>query len=128
MTAIPWHDRPAQKRWKIKLVDPENTLRVDEHTEELYQDALHQAAQQVGQDHPDVAEAASYLGDLYMYLERFAEAEALYRRALRIYGNTLGDDHMLYSMSLRNLASCLDARGKQGEALKLRSQARGIFG
>jgi tetratricopeptide (TPR) repeat protein len=128
MEAIPWHDRPAQKRWKVQLVHAETSLKVDKNTEELYQDALHQAVQQVGHDHPDVAEAATYLADLYMYLERFTEAESLYRRAIKIYALTLGDDHMVYSMSLRNLADCLEARGKRTDAENMRSQARGIFG
>ncbi len=128
MEAIPWHDRPAQKRWKVQLVHAETSLKVDKNTEELYQDALHQAVQQVGHDHPDVAEAATYLADLYMYLERFTEAESLYRRAIKIYALTLGDDHMVYSMSLRNLAACLEARGKRTDAENTRVQARGIFG
>lgn len=128
MEAIPWHDRPAQKRWKVLLVHPETSLKVNENTEQIYQDALHQAVQQVGADHPDVAEAATYLADLYMYLERYAEAEALYRRALKINALTLGDDHMVYSMSLRNLAVCFEARGKKADADNLRRRARGIFG
>lgn len=128
MEAVPWHDRPAQKRWKVQLVHAETSLKVDKHTEELYREALRDAVRQVGQDHPDVAEAATYLADLYMFLERFAEAESLYRRALKINALTLGDDHMVYSMSLRNLAVCLQAQGKETAAETMRSRARGIFG
>lgn len=128
MEAIPWQMRPSQQRWKLKLLQAESTRAVDEDTELIYQDAMHQAIQQVGSEHPDVAEAATYLADLYLFLERYQEAEVLYRRALKIYAATLGKDHMLYSMCLRNLAVALAARGKDEEAIKARSEARGIFG
>ena len=116
------------KTWRLKVIHNETTCEVDDLTEEKYQDALYEAARQSGANHPDVGEAASYLADLYLYLERYQEAEVLYRRALKIYARAYGNEHMIYSMALRNLAVALQARGKFAESRALRQQARGIFG
>jgi tetratricopeptide (TPR) repeat protein len=118
----------SSKTWRMKLVQIETSGEVDELTEQHYQEALHEAAQMNGPDHPDVGEAASYLADLYMFFGRYQEAEILYRRALKIYSSVFGEDHMIYSMALRNLAEALQARGKTNDAHRLRFQARGIFG
>lgn len=120
--------RYTPKTWKLKVVEIEQSGEVNDSTEQYYQEALHDAAHQSGPEHKDVAEAATYLADLYMFLERYGEAEALYRRALKIYAKALGDESMVYSMALRNLAEALQARGKADEADKMRYQARGIFG
>ncbi len=129
MVSATWKiKRSGTKAWRMKVVEIESKREVDDSTEQHYQEALHAAAQACGSDHPEVAEAAGYLADLYMFLERYGEAEALYRRALKIYKNTLGDEHMIYSMALRNLAVVLEVRGKADEAKRLRYEARGIFG
>ncbi|MBX9720441.1 MAG: tetratricopeptide repeat protein, partial [Candidatus Obscuribacterales bacterium] len=75
-----------------------------------------------------VAEASTYLADLYMFLQRYLEAEVHYKRALKIYASSHGEESMIYSMALRNLAEAYSARGKIEEASRLRYQARGIFG
>ncbi len=121
-------ERVPKASWKVTLGQAEASREVNHGTEQAYQEALFSATQEFGPEHPDVAEAATYLGDLYLFLERHTEAEILYRRALTIYKKRYGKDHMLYSMALRNLAEVLDARGKDTEAKILRSQARGIFG
>lgn len=129
MATATWkRKRSGTKAWRMKVVEVESKGEIDESTEQLYQEALHEAAQTCGSDHPEFAEAAGYLADLYMFLGRHAEAEALYRRALKIYKNTIGDEHMIYSMALRNLAAVLELRGKADEATRLRYEARGIFG
>lgn len=120
--------RSATKTWRLKVLELESSLEIDESTEHYYQEAMQAAAKECGPDHPEVAEAATYLGDLLMFFKRYVEAEALYRRALKIYGSTFGEDHMIYSMALRNLAAAAEARGKTDEAKKLRYQARDIFG
>lgn len=120
--------RVPKQSWKVSVIEAENSREVTHTTEELYKAALDLAMHECGPDHPDVAEAATYLGDLYLFLERYDDAEVLYRKALDIYRRRFGREHMLYSMALRNLAEVLQSIGKDTEAKILRSQARGIFG
>lgn len=118
----------SSKSWRFRLLELESSLELDETTVQCYQEVLYEAAQDCGPEHRDVAEVATHLADLFMILERYLEAEVHYRRALKIYAAALGDEHMIYSMALRNLAEALQARGKTEEAQNLRFQARGIFG
>ena len=132
--AVPeWRYRSSSTRaWRLKVLELESERQesgaIDESTEKYYREAMHAAAQQCGPDHPEVAEAATYLADLLMHFQRYVEAEALYRRAMQIYAATHGDEHMVYSMALRNLAVAMKARGKTEAAERLRQQARNIFG
>lgn len=114
--------------WKLKIVEAEKPQEREKELELTYQECLYLTAREKGSVHPAVAEAATFLGDLYINQNRYAEAEALYRRALQIYEKTLGKNHMIYSMALRNLAEALRARGAAEEAEALRLEARGIFG
>lgn len=120
--------RVPQRSWKIMVIDAESSGEVNHRTEQVYIAALESATLEFGADHLDVAEAATYLADLYLFLERYDEAETLYRKAVAIYRKRFGKEHMLYSMALRNLAEALYALGKETDAKILRSQARGIFG
>lgn len=97
-------------------------------TEHLYKSALNLAITAVGSVHPDVGEASTYLGDYLMHAERFDEAEKLYRQALHVYQSRYGQDHMLVSMALRNLAEAIHSSGSPEEAKIIRSKARSIFG
>ena len=49
--------------------------------------------QALGPDHPDVAYPLNNLAILYKEQGKYAEAEPLYQRALRIREQTLGPDH-----------------------------------
>ena len=58
---------------------------------------------------------------------KLAEAEPLYRRALAIREEKLGDDHPDVAQSLNNLALLLKTQGKLAEAEPLSRRALDIF-
>ena len=65
---------------------------------------------------PDAANAMNALGNLYLDLERAAEAENLHREALGIRRQLLGSDHSDVAQSLNNLAAALQNAGRLDDA------------
>ncbi|HSJ30014.1 MAG TPA: serine/threonine-protein kinase [Longimicrobiales bacterium] len=65
---------------------------------------------------PDAANAMNALGNLYLDLERAADAENLHREALGIRRQLLGSDHSDVAQSLNNLAAALQNAGRLDEA------------
>src|ERR1039457_913697 len=87
--------------------------------------ALQVAEQNVGPDHPDVAQSVNNLAELYTAQGQYAQAEPLYKRSLAIWEKALGPDHPDVATSLNNLAGLYRAQGQyaQAEPLYKRSLA-----
>ncbi len=64
----------------------------------------------------DVARSLNNLAELYRAQGKYAEAEPLYRRALRIDEKTLGPVHLDLAIDLNNLAELYHDQGKYAEA------------
>ena len=47
----------------------------------------------LGVEHPKTADCYAELADVYRYMGKETEAENLYKKALSVYENTLGNDH-----------------------------------
>ena len=62
-----------------------------------------------------------------MAMERYEEAEPLYREALEIGRETLGERHPDYAIRLNNLAGLLEATGRYEEAEPLYREALEVF-
>jgi serine/threonine-protein kinase len=74
-----------------------------------------------GPRHQQTAAAMVQLGDLYkVFLARPAEAESLYREALAIEAEALGEDNMFLVHVLGSLAELLSEQGDHTEAEALR--------
>ena len=58
---------------------------------------------------------------------QYAEAERLFRQALEIRREVLGEEHPSYATTLNNLASLLQATGQYAEAERLHRQALETF-
>jgi CHAT domain-containing protein len=71
--------------------------------EPLYQKSLTIREQQLGKNHPDVADSLHNLAYLYQEMDRYNEAEPLYQKALNIWQNQLGENHPNVATSLNNL-------------------------
>ena len=67
------------------------------------------------------------LAGLLQATGRNAEAEPLYREALEIDRNTLGEAHPDYAILLNNLAGLLQATGRDAEAEPLYREALAVF-
>jgi tetratricopeptide (TPR) repeat protein len=77
----------------------------------------------------EFAEAARLFNQAGLFLTeraRYAEAEPLYQRALRIWEKALGPEHPDVATSLNNLAELCRAQGKYAEAEPLHQRALGI--
>ena len=68
------------------------------------------------QDHPHTAQSYNSLAETLRAQGKYAEAEAMQRRALAIYLKALGADHPDTASSYNNLALTLHAQGKYAEA------------
>jgi tetratricopeptide (TPR) repeat protein len=68
----------------------------------------------------------SYLALLYDNLDRFADAEPLYKRTLAIYEQGLGPDHAAVAVVPNNLAVLYDKQGHYADAEPLDRRALAI--
>ena len=73
-----------------------------------------------------VAASLGRLSKILYDLGKYAEAEALYQRVLRIDEKTLGPEHPSVALDLHNLAILYDRQGKYGEAEPLYKRALAI--
>src|SRR5215469_7475233 len=69
-----------------------------------------------GPDHPDVANGLGNLASLFLATNRLAEAEPLMRRALNIFGKSLGAEHPNTQTARANLEALLAHLTKDGAA------------
>jgi CHAT domain-containing protein/tetratricopeptide (TPR) repeat protein len=81
----------------------------------------------LGADHPEVAKGLNNLALLYNTQGRYAEAEALQKRALAIKEKRVGADKPTVAASLDNLASLYSEQGRYAEAKVLTTRAVAIY-
>ena len=67
-------------------------------------------------DHPAVAKSLNNLALLYQVQGKYAEAEPLYKRSLKIREKALGKEHPVVAHSLNNLATVYQAQDRYAEA------------
>ncbi len=87
-------------------------------SEQHYLRALAICEQQLGTEHPAVANILNGLAALCKSQGWYGESEQHYLHALTIYEQQLGNEHPLVSNSFNNLAELHYAQGWYGEALK----------
>ncbi len=83
--------------------------------------------EQSGPEHPDMADPLNNLAIIYFEQGRYAEAEPLYQRALRIREQRLGPEHPRVAYPLNNLANLYKEQGRYAEAEPLYQRALRIF-
>ena len=76
--------------------------------------------------HPDTASCYNNLAVALSDQGKYAEAEAMYRRALAIHLKALGEGHPEIVMSYNNLAETLRDQGKRAEAEAMHRRALAI--
>ncbi|MGB0562270.1 MAG: tetratricopeptide repeat protein [Spirulinaceae cyanobacterium] len=84
--------------------------------EPLFARSLAILEQQLGRDHPDVANSLNNLASLYHYQGSYSEAEPLFAHSLFIWEQQLGRDHPDVATSLNNLALLYQTMGRYSEA------------
>ena len=80
----------------------------------------------LGKDHPYVATDLKNLASLYQAQGKYAEAEPLYKRALKIMEQTLGPNHPDVATVCENLAELYKQIENEDEAEKLETRAKKI--
>jgi tetratricopeptide (TPR) repeat protein len=75
---------------------------------------------------PHLAMSLNDLGEVYRRQLRYAEAEALHKRALAIREKTLGPDHPDVARSLENYAALLRETGRGAEANEMEAHAKAV--
>jgi tetratricopeptide (TPR) repeat protein len=84
--------------------------------EPLFVRSLEILENQLGVDHPNVAQSLNNLALLYKSQGRYSKAQLLYARSLEISEHQLGADHPNVAQSLNNLAALYDSQGRYSEA------------
>jgi tetratricopeptide (TPR) repeat protein len=95
--------------------------------EPLYQRALAIREQQLGPEHPDVAQTLSNLANLYNRQGQYTKAEPLYQRALAIREQQLGPEHPDVALTLNGLATLYNWQGQHARAEPLHQRALHIW-
>src|SRR2546428_8884116 len=95
--------------------------------ERLFIDAIKEV-EGFGPGDPRLPASLNSLAELYRTRSKYAEAEALYKRALAIREKTLGPDHPEGATSLNNLAVLYHDERKNAEAEALYKRAPAIRG
>src|SRR3989441_948410 len=94
--------------------------------ERLFIDAIKEL-EEFGPGDPRLPASLSSLAELYRARCKYAKAEALYKRALKIREKTLGPDHPEVATSLNNLAVLYHDERKNAEAEPLDKRALAIW-
>lgn len=82
----------------------------------VYDDNLASRAENIGL-------VLSHLGDVYSDLQRFSEAEFLYRRSLSFLGEVAGQNDWRLVLVMRALGECLSDQGREEEGQRYRVAA-----
>jgi len=85
--------------------------------EQLLREAIVCAEHVRGVSHPDYATTIVNLANLLRMMKQYEESESLFKRALALYGNTIGNKHFLYVGAANNLGLLYFDMGKKEEAL-----------
>ena len=77
----------------------------------------------LGLNHPDVAQSLGNLALVYVAQARYREAEPLLKRALSVFEDTYGPDHLTVAKALDHYADLLSVTQRASAALQLRDRA-----
>ena len=123
------HTRGAGNEWKKLNSEAIELQRVGNYDRAVLtaKKALRVAEENVGPNHPDVAESLNNLGLLYDIQGEYSKAEMLYKRALAIWEEKLGPDHPNVAAGLNNLAELYRIQNRDHEAAVLKRRAAEIY-
>ena len=118
--------RGAGIEWDILNQEAMELLRAGKYDRavRVAQKALQVAEQNVGLNHPDVAQSLNNLAELYRTQGDYARAEPLYKRSLSIFEKALGPEHPDVATSLENLAALYRATKRDHKAETIRKTGR----
>ncbi|WP_185958189.1 serine/threonine-protein kinase [Fodinibius sediminis] len=95
--------------------------------EPLLRNALEVYQQELGANHPQIADVSHSLGFLLMRRGHYSEAETLFERARDIYEDHYGDEDPHYAYVVRTLAFLYSETNRTGQALANYKRAIKIY-
>jgi tetratricopeptide (TPR) repeat protein len=115
---------------KLDMLEPfsrrAQRIREQLRDQSYLKDRLPALERELGPEHPEVAECLDYLAEQLLRDGRYAEAEPLFQRALKIREKVLGPDHLDVANSLSNLSRLYLRQGRDGEGVPLMRRAMAI--
>ncbi|MCA9652846.1 MAG: serine/threonine protein kinase [Myxococcales bacterium] len=88
-----------------------------------YEQAYEVQREQLGEQHPMVAQTLNHIGNVLIMMERYDEARTMCEQALAIRRETLGAGHPRVAAPLNNLAELVARQGDREQALRYAEQA-----
>jgi tetratricopeptide (TPR) repeat protein len=110
--------RVAGRRALQRILEGQMRDRIDRHLQEM--------ARRGEADRRNVARSVNDLATFYQLQGKYAEAEPLHKRALKIWEKALGKDYPGVATDLNNLALVYQAQGRYSEAEPLYRRALAI--
>ncbi|MFA5144359.1 MAG: tetratricopeptide repeat protein, partial [Candidatus Omnitrophota bacterium] len=80
-----------------------------------------------GKDSPDIVTDLNNLATVYSYQNKYADSEALYRRAVDITEKTSGPDSPNLIMILSNMSDLCEKTSRKDEAKSLLARAKRLY-
>ena len=115
-------------RWEHYMAEGAKAHQNGQETNaEMFYLAALEDVQSAGPEDPRLAATLNTLAILYHTQSKYAQAEPLYQRVLKLLEQTIGPDHPTLATTLNNLAVVYEAQGKYAEAAPLYQRALALL-
>src|ERR671925_1307052 len=115
-------------RWEHYMAEGAKAYQNGQETNaEMFYLAALEDVQNAGPEDPRLAATLNTLAVLYHTQKKYAQAEPLYQRVLKLLEQTSGPDHPTLATTLNNLALVYEAQDKYGEAAPLYQRALALM-
>jgi tetratricopeptide (TPR) repeat protein len=115
-------------RWEHYMAEGAKAYQNGQETNaEIFYLAALEDVQNAGPEDPRLAATLNTLAVLYHTQKKYAQAESLYQRVLKLLEQTVGPDHSTLATTLNNLAVVYEAQDKYAEAAPLYERALALI-
>jgi tetratricopeptide (TPR) repeat protein len=115
-------------RWEHYMAEGAKAYQNGQETNaEMFYLAALEDVQNAGPNDPRLAATLNTLAVLYHSQRKYAQAEPLYQRVLKLLEQTIGPDHPTLATTLNNLAVVYEAQDKYAEATPLYERALALM-
>src|SRR5713101_2994948 len=115
-------------RWEYYMAEGVKAYQKGQETNaEMFYLAALEDVEHAGPEDPRLAATLNTLAVLYHTQRKYAQAEPLYQRVLKLLEQTIGPDHPTLATTLNNLAVVYEAQDKYGEAAPLYQRALALI-
>ena len=128
VSLYPSQVRAQGTRWEHYMAEGAKAYQNGQETNaEMFYLAALEEVQNADPEDPRLAATLNILAVLYHAQSKYAQAEQLYQRVLKLLEQTIGPDHPTLATTLNNLAVVYEAQDKYGEAAPLYQRALALI-